>query len=413
MQSIANVSLALFLWTVLAGSSVAVAGWDEGVAAFKAKEYRQASELFADYAKQNPKAPQVHYMLGLSLVQQNRVMEALGPLGDALQLSPDEASYRLALAQAQLKAHRADAAVATLAGQDLDTLPAAQETAYATLMARAATEGQNKDAAYAAVERILKQHPLATSLWLAKARLERHRGDNQRAFGALAKAYELGNDVEVGEQAVHSAFSLARAAVGESRQTWYQTSSRLASQLARQQPTSEYRLLAGEASMGAGDLAAASGWFRQAIAQQSEDNIEDPLPHYYLARCALAEQQGEAALAHLTAAEKRSPDAELKTQILLTRAGAYRQMEDFAKAAEIYRQAMRTDKAEEMERLIAAKKINADWDEAHRACKQKRQDIQELMADSEDLRGTAAWQDLEAAHEHMLAECKTYFEAST
>lgn len=397
----------------LVGPTAASAGWDEGVAAFKAKDYAQASELFDDYVGQNPQAPQGHYMLGLSLLQQKRLMEALGPLDQAVQLAPGEASYRMALAQAQVKAHRATEAVDTLAAQDLATLPSAQRAAYDTLLASAAASSKKPEVARTVVRQALQHHTEAGSLWQTLARLEKGRGADTQALEAYSRAFDLNGDAAVGLQAVHTAFRLARDQDGEARQSWYAKSAQLADHLAQRHPTAEHHLLAGEAHLGAGDLGPAATRFEKAISKQQQDGVETALPHYYLARCALAEERGADTLKHLDAAEKRSPDDALQAQILLARGSAYRQLENFQKAAEVYAQAGRADKVAEMEGLIAAKDRNDAWDAAHDKCRQKRADIRQLMTESEDLKGTPAWQDLEEAHSLMLAECQPYFDAAT
>lgn len=421
-DSLCKLSCALLTLCWLLGPTAALAGWDEGVAAFKAGDYRQASDLFADYVGQNPQAPQVHYMLGLSLLQQKRLMEALGPLDQAVQLAPTEASYRLGLAQAQFKAHRASEAVDTLAAQDLAALTDAQHTTYDTLLASAATSSKDADAARGAVLRALKGHSKAANLWLALGRLEKDRGGAAEAFNAYSKAFALNGDARAGRHAVEIAFDLAEDHEEDERWSWYAKSAALADNLAQSHPSAKHHQLAGEAHMWAGDLEAAAARFEQTIAQQKKDaaeaaakgetkgDEETALPHYNLATCALAAQRSKDTLSHLEAAEKRSPDAELQAQILLTRASAYRQMENFQEAAEVYSQAGLADKVAEMEELIAMKERNDAWDAAHNRCRQKQNDIRQLMAESEDLKGTPAWQDLEDAQSLMLAECQPYFD---
>ncbi len=408
MHYIAKLSLAAVVSWGLLTPSIALAGWDEGVSAFKSGDYRQASELFSQYIQSNPTAPQAHYMLGRSLLQEDRRVESLGPLEEALKLAPKESSYRLAFAQAQLKAHRADAALETLAEQDLATLPANQRQAFDNLLARSATESKDIQAAHKALSITLTEHGDQASLWLAMANIERRREATAAAFTALGRAFEIDAQAEVGVQAVHTAFSLARESADEARQGWYSKAGEVAEQLAAAQPSGDHFLLAGEARLGAKDFAAAAAWFDRAAATRDQD----PLPHYYLARCALAESKGGEALTHLDAAARRSPGGDLAEQILLARGAALRQTEAFEQAAAVYRQAGRAGKVAEMESLAETKRKNAEWDTEKQRCRQKRDEIRRLMEDSEDLRGSAAWQDLEQANDHMLAECSSYFDAA-
>lgn len=407
--SLAKLSLATLVSVSLLTPSLAFAGWDEGVAAFKGGDYRQASEHFSQYIRSNPTAPQAHYMLGRSLLQEKRLMESLGPLEEALKLAPAESSYRLAFAQAQLKAHRADAALETLAAQDLAMLPDNQRQAFDNLLARSATGSKDAEAAHQALRDVLKEHDDDASLWLALANVERRRDAAAAAFDALRRAFDIDGQSEVGTRAVQTAFSLARDSVDTTRQAWYSKAGEIAERLATSEPTADHLLLAGEARLGAKDFAEAASWFDRAAALRGDD----PLPHYYLARCALAESQGEEALTHLDAASRRSPGADLAEQILLAKGSALRQTEAFDLAAAVYRQVGRADKVAEMENLAETKRKNAAWDIEKKRCQQKRDEIRQLMDDAADLRGSVAWQELEEANEHMLAECSSYFDVAT
>jgi len=54
----------------------------------------QAEKAFRDALKEDPKNPEVHDGLGLSLLMQGRFKEALPPLDKAVSLSPENGSYR-------------------------------------------------------------------------------------------------------------------------------------------------------------------------------------------------------------------------------------------------------------------------------------------------------------------------------
>ena len=82
---------ALSLVTLLTGSvAVVEAGWDEGVAAFKAGNYAQAAKEFQGVVEQQPDVYQGHLMLGQALLKLNRDQEALTHLRKAFELDPSE-----------------------------------------------------------------------------------------------------------------------------------------------------------------------------------------------------------------------------------------------------------------------------------------------------------------------------------
>jgi Tfp pilus assembly protein PilF len=62
-----------------------------------------AERAFRESLKDDPKNPEVHGGLGVALLMQRRFREALGPLEKAVQLSPDNGSFRNNLGVAQME----------------------------------------------------------------------------------------------------------------------------------------------------------------------------------------------------------------------------------------------------------------------------------------------------------------------
>lgn len=79
------------------GALPALAGWEEGVAAFIAKDFQQATTEFQEVVKQNPDGWRGHYMLGLCLEQLDREEKALHHLRKAYDLNPNDLSVKMAL----------------------------------------------------------------------------------------------------------------------------------------------------------------------------------------------------------------------------------------------------------------------------------------------------------------------------
>ena len=81
----------------LAIAGPALAGWEEGVAAFTKKDYEAARSEFQKVVDQNPDAFSGHYMLGLSLGFLNRKEEALNHLRKAYDLNPNDVAIKIEL----------------------------------------------------------------------------------------------------------------------------------------------------------------------------------------------------------------------------------------------------------------------------------------------------------------------------
>lgn len=401
----APASIAALLPLLLAASPLAAA-WDEGVAAFHAGRFREAAAEFREVVDRSPEAPEGHYMLGLSLLRQKRTSDALESLGRAVELRPEEAAYRLALAQAQLVAGKACDALATVAGLERSAMAAEQRTAFDQLLARAATGCDRTQDAAAALERALAAGGASSKpLWLAQALTARRLGRPAEELAALTAAFELDpGDAELGRQAVRTAFAAARDADGDDRRRRYLEGSGIAEALAASAPSPETLLLAGEARMGAQDYAAARRWFEQAAAPDGAD----PLPHYYAARCDLALGQADRALGALAAALERSPDADLEGRILAARGSALRRLEKFDAAAAAYRLAGDEGKAAEMEGLARIQRNNLDWQREKRRCEEKRREIERQLEENEYLEGTEAWRQLKRDADKKLASCQAY-----
>lgn len=398
------ITLPLILLTLLTLTTPLAADWEEGVAAFQAGQYHEAVVKFRDVVTRSPESPQGYYMLGLSMVQQRQAKAALEPLQKAVELASDNAQYRLTLAQAQIKARDNNGALRTLAALDPGRLAAQQLPSFNKLVARSAGDSDELRLAVTTIEGALKKSPKERDLHLALALVEGKRGRGAAEWKALAAAYELdSSDTDLGRRVVRKAFALAADATGDARQDWYLAGAEIARKL--QGDPAEVALLVGEAEMSSKNFAAARASF-EAAASADSDNA---LPHFYLGRCALAEGQAEAALGHLNGALARSPEADLLGQVHAVRGLTLRHLERFEEAAAAYRDAGNAGKAAEMEELMAAQAQNAEWEKEKKRCVLQRKQLEELMAESQDLKGSDTWRELEQQHTQVVEICAQFF----
>ena len=381
------------------------ATWDEGVAAFRAGRYEDTAAAFRSYVAHSPKAPQGHYMLGLSLMSQGRHAEALGPLGEALALAPDDIGCRLALADALLKAGQPKDAFATLEAQDPAAVTGASRANFNQLLARAAEASGRDDDAFVTVGKALAADGGSRDLWVARANLANRLERPEDAFTALSKVFEIDpSDAKPGVGAVHAAMDVAGApGIGDDKLAWYVKAAGVADRVAASFPTPENLRLAGAAAMGAKEYERSIGYFERLLAAEGRD----PLLHYELGRCRQALGDSRKALDHYRAALERSPDAELAAGIHARRGKALRVLEDFTGAAAAFRLAGDADAASEMEGYAENRR---EWAKAKADCFKKRTGLEDLIAASGDLEHTREYQQLQRDLETILDACKPYFE---
>ena len=390
---------------VLSTSPLA-ASWDAGVDAFNTGRYEDAVSLFRDCVAASPQAPAGHYMLGMSLLRQERLAEAIGALGKAFELGPDDVRYSLALAQAQLKARRPDDALTTLGTADPAAVPDAMRSIFEQLLAKVAVSSRRDSDAERILKRALAVNPKSRPLWQALAIVTQRLDRPEESFSALASAFELDpSDPEAGAGAARSAIAVAQDEDDPDRKVeWYRRAAEVAQRLAGSFPTAEHHMLAGSAEMGAHQYQSALSSFQKA----RDAGADDVLLHYYLGRSNLALDCSEQALTHLQTSLGQSPDAELTREIHAARGLAYRKLEDFEHAADAYRLAGDAAQAAEMTGYADNRR---QWAAEKARCIDKQRQIEQLRADSDELQGTPAWEELEQQFADVLAACETYLQA--
>ena len=84
---------------VLGATGTALAGWEEGVAAFKAGDYAKAAQEFQGVVEGQPEWPGGHRMLGQTYLKMGRSQDALTHLRKAYDLNPNDLAVQMALGQ--------------------------------------------------------------------------------------------------------------------------------------------------------------------------------------------------------------------------------------------------------------------------------------------------------------------------
>ena len=327
-------SLVLCATLLLVAGSPALAGWDEGVAAFTSKNFEQAAHEFQELVTQNPEGWRGHYMLGLVLEQLSRKEEALHHLRKAYDLNPNEVSVQLALGRAYTNVRRYGDAASLLAKVDDSSLSAAQKAALFQLRGIALDKTGNDANAvdeYKELARLRTDDPMVQLKYGALA-LKANRIDE--AVAALDRAYRLkSSDADIARTYINALLKQGRMTKDKSaKKQRYFKAAEVAQKLAGASATYENLVLQLSAELGAGlyDKAIETG--KRTIAKKPDDWIAQ----FYLGQAyTSAKQYTEAEAPLRTALQKTSDPSEMKST--WTQLGfSYEKQKKYAEAIEAY-----------------------------------------------------------------------------
>ena len=183
--------LTLIISLLLIGAGPALAGWDEGVAAFTSKNYQAAAGEFQALVKQNPDGYRGHYMLGLSLEKLKRKEEALHHLRKAYDLNPNDLSIKVALGRAYFYVRRYSDVTKLLGSVDASSLPAAQQVAFYQIRGQSKFKSGNTEGAAADFRQLTKLRPDDAKIQYMYGTTALSLGQSEAGLAALNKASQL------------------------------------------------------------------------------------------------------------------------------------------------------------------------------------------------------------------------------
>ncbi len=370
----------IVLLLALAVALPAMAEWNAGLEAYNKRDYATAVKQFEEVTKTNPDYAGGYYMLGLSQRAAGNLSPALASLRKAIDLEPENASYKVGLGQALLQADQYQEAYTTLKSVKISSMEGKHRSNYALLFSQAATKTNRNSEAIQVLNTQIKSDPSNARLYQALGVAENANGNDPAAFAAFKKAYELDpKDSATGRNAVKAGIAAARRG-GAQKGQYYTQTAQVAEKLAASNPTFEHKLLAGEAYLGAANYPKAVGWFDQAKADQPQN----ALVYYYLGQCHTSMNQLDTAIRDLQTALKMKPSGKLRTQIHSQMGYVYDKKKDYGKAAQAYEAAGNSSKKAEMLQKANLQKDNqaADAERAdfERKLKGLELQIQELEA---------------------------------
>lgn len=278
MRRITSFIIAAFV--ALGAAGAASAGWDEGVAAFKANDFQTAAREFSAVVEKTPDFDGGQYMLGIALLKLNRHQEALEHLRKAYELKPANGTYQMALAQGYLAAERYGDAAQMLQKIDPATLPKGQQDEYHQMLAGALDKSGDSAAALASLKKLTELNPNDADAWYRYGAAV-FGVDTAAGVAALEKAVSLdGKDPRKREALAKALVRQARETQGDRKKAIYDKAVTVADDLATAAPTYDNLLLLGELQLGAAK-------YREAVITLKKAAAADAgpwFPHFYMAQ---------------------------------------------------------------------------------------------------------------------------------
>lgn len=279
----------LFLLALAAVAAPAGAGWDEGVAAFKAGNNAAAATEFQAVVNERPDWADGHFMLGQVQLKLDKAEAAVASLRKAYDLKPDSTNYQLALARAYLEVRRYGDAAALLKRVSVGELSKDQAAQYHQMVAVAASRtGQTGDA-LTALRQAANASPNDADAQHRYGLAALAAGDTAAAVSALDKAARLApGDADKLRGQVKALIALGRETreAGPKRSA-YGRAAQAAKALVAKDSSHESLLLLGESQLGATQYDAAAATFAEAAGK----NAGDWIAYFYQGQAFTANEQ--------------------------------------------------------------------------------------------------------------------------
>lgn len=371
-----RVVLPTLAFLLLASPSPSQAGWAEGVAAFKAKDYTTAVREFQTVTDQQPTYAGGHQMLGQALMKLNRDQEALSHLRKAYDLNPNDLRSQLLLGQAYTAARRYADASALLGKIDAAAVPASQRGALHQMLAVALEKSGQTDRAYSELGKAAKLSPNDSNLQYQYGIAALKARETTTALAALDRALRLDpTDPKKKEAYVKAALTKARTSPGSSKQSAYQSAAIAGKALVAANPTFSNLMLLGGAHLGAKQYDDAIKVYTQA----STKNASDWLPNYYIGQAYTVKAQYRSAESALKQALNTAGSTKDKTTVWKQLGFVYEKQKKFDEAVSAYQRA--GDKS-------AVKRVqdNQQTAQFNRDVEAQNAEIEALQAEEEALR---------------------------
>lgn len=369
---------------VLLGTAVAQAGWDEGLAAFKANDLNRAATEFGQLVESQPDWPGGHYMLGWTRLKQDRHQEAISHLRKAYELDPGQVGYQLRLGEAYVAAGRYSDAGAFLSKIDESSLPAELRSFLAQLKAVAFTKTGQTDRAVSEFGKAAKANPNDARAQYQYGTAAYNAGDTATAISALSKSVRL----DPGDLDKQSAYAkalnrLGRESRGEAKLDAYRKAAQAAQKVVAADASYENLMLLGETELGAKLYDNAITSFQKASAK----NGSDWLSPYYIGQAYTAKQQYRSAETALKLSLDKTNRASDQVKIWRQLAFVYEKQKNYDEAISAYKRAGDSASAQRVQENREISSYNQEVDQEAEQIRKLQEEQEKIRQELQDLPG--------------------------
>ncbi|MCP4662443.1 MAG: tetratricopeptide repeat protein [bacterium] len=330
-------TLVLIVSLMVAGTGPALAGWEEGVAAFTSKNFDQAAQEFRALVENNPEGYRGHYMLGLSLEQLGRKEEALHHLRQAYDLNPNDLPIKLALGRSYKNVRRYNDVAELLASVNVSSLPAAQQAVFYQMRGEARFKTNNLQGAVEDFKRLARLKPQDAQVQYLYGTTALALGRLDDGVAALGKASKLApKDQEKMRTYANVLIRKGRLSRDKTtKKTNYLKAAQLGAELVKAKATYENLILKCSAELGAGlyTEAVATG---EAAALKKAD---DWLPQFYVGQAYSSAKQYDSAVKPLKKAQELTTNPDDVRQIWNQLGFVYEKQRKFSQSIAAYQNA--------------------------------------------------------------------------
>lgn len=360
----------------LIGTLPALAGWDEGVAAFTSKNYQGAATEFKELVDQNPDGWRGHYMLGLSLEQLKRKEEALHHLRKAYDLNPNDLSIKVALGRAYSKVRRYGDVTQLLGSVDASSLPGKQQAAFYQIRGQAKFKTGDTGGATRDFKELARLRPQDAQAQYTYGTTALKAGQVEESLRALSKAVQL----DPGNADMKRAYAQVQVKKGRetrdktAKRTAYLKASQLAGELVAKDPSYENQILKVSAELGAGDYTKAIATGKTAVGLPGATWLAS----YYLGQAYTSAGQFAAAEAPLNIAKGKTNNPDDLKKIWRQLGFSYEKQKKYADSIQAYTNA--GDQGG-----VARVKENEKTDRFNKQVEEENKTIQAMEAEAKKL----------------------------
>lgn len=264
--------LALAVVCALLTASVAFAGWDEGVAAFRSGNYAQAIAEFQQFVEERPDQQAGYQMLGRSLLRGGKAGEAVAAFQKAIEMKADDIGSQVLLGQAFYQSGKPRECISTLSRLNIGGLPAnIQVGVYETRGASYARLG-NTGSAAADFGRVADLKPSDAEARFQYGRKLYEDAQYDDAIVAYERAVSMDGSKSAWKEVLVEALKRkGRSTQGSAKVGIYRKAEDVARSLVGSSASYDNLLLLGEVQLGAKSYDSAVSTLQQAISKRNDD----------------------------------------------------------------------------------------------------------------------------------------------